>query len=403
MFQRVGPKAFKKDLTNTIKLLEHLGNPQNNFKSVHIAGTNGKGSSANMICSVLMEAGFKVGLYTSPHLRSFTERIRVNGREIGEKEVIDFVLRNREFLLTLKPSFFEMTVAMAFNHFSSEQVDWAVVEVGLGGRLDSTNVLDPEICLITSIGMDHQEFLGDTLPEIAGEKAGIIKSQIPVVISENQPEIFHVFEQMAGEKNAPLTRAWEAKWNGLVKHEEVEDFRSKLTEVLPLQGEHQQRNLLGAIAVLNELADQYKIGSDHAIEGIRNLIRNTGFQGRWSILREQPFVVCDCAHNEDGLKNILPQILELPGKLHVVWGTVDDKDIAKNLSLMPEEARYFYCQPDIPRKMDSDKLAKLGNGLGRKGEDCGSVNEAFEMALRSAEARDSVFVGGSIFVVAEVI
>ncbi len=403
MFQRVGPKAFKKDLTNTLKLLDHLGNPQNNFKSVHIAGTNGKGSSANMICSVLMEAGFKVGLYTSPHLRSFTERIRVNGSEIGEEEVIDFVSRNREFLIRLKPSFFEMTVAMAFDHFASEQVDWAVVEVGLGGRLDSTNVLGPEICLITSIGMDHQEFLGDTLPEIAGEKAGIIKRHTPVVISENQPDIFHVFEKTAREKNAPLTKAWEIKWKDLIKDENEEYFRTELSAVLPLQGEHQQRNLLGAMAVLNELSDEYEIRPDHAVKGIKDLIGNTGFQGRWTILQEQPLVVCDCAHNEDGLRNILPQIIELPGKLHIVWGTVDDKDISKNLSLMPEEAKYFYCQPDIPRKMDSGRLAELGNGLGRKGEDCGSVNEALQMALRSAETGDSVFVGGSTFVVAEVI
>ncbi len=403
MFQRVGPAAFKKDLTNTFALTNHLGEPQRTFKSIHIAGTNGKGSSANLISSILIEAGFKVGLYTSPHLRSFTERIRVNGQEIPEKRVVQFVENNLEFIRELKPSFFEMTVAMAFDHFRNEAVDIAVIEVGLGGRLDSTNVIDPEICLITNIGFDHMEFLGDTIPEIAGEKAGIIKKGVPVVISEYDHESFPVFENKALELNSPLHKAWELElaYFGM---EDPQTFFKEVRSQSPLKGKKQEENLKGALCLLNQIGKKgFPISKDDLTRGLKNLSRNTGFRGRWEILSQEPTIVCDCAHNKEGIQSIQPLINELPGNLHVVWGTVADKNFSDALKLMPKEAEYYFCAPNIPRKLDEKILREEGQKLGYKGSAYGSVRIALEQAKLNAQKGDSIFIGGSTFVVAEVV
>ena len=405
MFQRVGPAAFKKDLTNTFALASHLGNPQNNFKSIHIAGTNGKGSCANILASVLHSCGFKTGLYTSPHLKSFTERIRVNGIPIPENEVVKFVEGQKNFLLELKPSFFEMTVAMAFDHFRNQKVDFAVVEVGLGGRLDSTNILKPEVCLITNIGLDHTDFLGETLPEIAFEKAGIIKQGVPVVISEFQDETIEVFRNQCEKLNAKLIEAWNDPLERLVQRgQKMPELLKEMLSEFSLQGSHQIKNLIGSLSVLNQLGKKHSsIGLENVRTGIMKLEENTGFMGRWYELSKDPLVICDCAHNEEGLQSILDLINQLPGKLHVVWGTVADKNIERNLLLMPENAEYYYCAPDIPRKLDANKLALIGKRIGRKGLSFNSVNSALDHARKDANKGDSIFVGGSTFVVAEVV
>jgi dihydrofolate synthase / folylpolyglutamate synthase len=406
MYQRIGPAAFRKDLSNTIRLLERLGNPHTKFRSIHIAGTNGKGSSANLISSILQEGNYKTGLYTSPHLKSFTERIRVNGLTIPESGVIDFVEANKDFLLELKPSFFEMSVAMAFDFFAREGVDIAVVEVGLGGRLDSTNVLKPELCLITNIGFDHQDFLGNSLSEIAVEKAGIIKEGIPLVVSEFSEEPMRVFREKCEKNNSELIKAWDLPLDSILPDspEAKEAFIEKLIELMPLKGDFQKRNLIGSLAIVSGLNS---LGFDlekRTVEaGIRNILKNNDFRGRWQVLGREPLVVCDCAHNKEGLRSILPEINNMPGKLHIVWGTVADKDVAANLSLMPVSAKYYYCQADIPRKMDHLGLLKIGREVGRNGDSFDTVQAALESALKEADPKDSIFIGGSTFVVAEVV
>ncbi len=397
MFQRVGPVAFKKDLTNTIKLLGHLGNPHNSFKSIHIAGTNGKGSTASIIASVLSSSGFSTGLYTSPHLRSFTERIRVDGKEIPELSVTRFVEENMNFLKKLKPSFFEMTVAMAFDHFRNEEVDFAVVEVGLGGRLDSTNVINPEICLITNIGMDHMEFLGETIKEIAWEKAGIIKKGAPLVVSEYHEDSFEVFSEKCLQQETKLIKAWEFGKKESTLIEEL-GFKFKL------HGDHQKKNLTGAICLLHELIQAgVKISVKDMKRGLKDLEINSGLRGRWYQLGSKPDIFCDCAHNQEALESIQPMIGGLKGTLHVVWGSVSDKDVKKNLLMMPETASYYYCAPDVPRKMNADELRLVGESTGRKGSSYGSVLNALEAAKEKAGKQDSIFIGGSTFVVAEVV
>jgi dihydrofolate synthase / folylpolyglutamate synthase len=411
MFQRVGSAAFKKDLSNTQALCALLGHPENKIKTVHVAGTNGKGSTSHAICSVLMEAGYQVGLYTSPHLKSFTERIKINGKEIPEKDVVDFVEKNRTFLEDLKPSFFEMTVAMAFWFFEKEEVDIAVIEVGMGGRLDSTNVIVPEVAVITNIGFDHMQFLGDTLEKISEEKAGIIKADIPVVISSKQTETTPVFLNKAKSSHSPIFFAEdEYAVKKIGKSESGKNlFKIQVSDKilfyeLDLLGNYQGRNLPGILSTLDILREKnWKISNENISKGLSKVKLNTGLKGRWDILGESPWVICDTGHNEDGIRYIVEQISEYPYKnLFVVLGMVNDKDITKILCLLPKNAHYIFCQANIPRALDAMELAKKAGELGLKGDIVRDVNEALLLARKKAGKEDFIFIGGSTFVVAEI-
>ncbi|BDD09266.1 folylpolyglutamate synthase [Fulvitalea axinellae] len=405
MFQRQGATAYKKDLGNTLALLEALGNPHEKLVSVHVAGTNGKGSASHMIASVLRKAGYNVGLYTSPHLRSFTERVRINGQAISEQDVADFVTRLQGDIERIKPSFFEVTVAMAFDHFCNEGVDVAVVETGLGGRLDSTNVLSPVLSLITNIDYDHQALLGETLEEIAGEKAGIIKKGTPAVIGEKRPELRGVFEKKAGEVDAPLSFvedniSVEALGDG--KYTVQSPVYTGDLE-LDLKGEYQKDNLANALASLSELAkDTFKIPASAVQEGLSSVLSSTGLKGRWQVLGEEPKVICDTGHNVAGVTAIVSQLKkEKYGKLFVVWGMVSDKDACSVVDLLPKEATFILCQATVPRAMEANMLRREFQKAGLDGEVIPDVNEALSRAKTLAEPGDLIFVGGSTFVVAE--
>ena len=391
MYQRVGSSAFKKDLSNTLKLAAHLGFPERDFKSVHVAGTNGKGSSSHMIASVLQEAGYNVGLYTSPHLKDYRERIRINGSYISEEAVIDFIQNNKTFFEAENLSFFEMSVGMAFWYFAKEKVDIAVVEVGMGGRLDSTNIIIPEVSLITNIGKDHTQFLGTTLPEIAGEKAGIIKENVPVIISEKHPETQEVFIKTAEERNAAIVFA-----------EELEAPVHLSTDLL---GSYQEKNIKGVRAVIRQLISQgWKISEEHLREGLKNVRKNTNLRGRWDILQEFPKVICDTAHNSDGLKYVFNQLEdETFEHLHFVFGVVNDKDLDEVLPIFPKRATYYFCKPDVPRGLEAEKLMAKSIEFGLLGKVFNSVGEAYAAAIKAAGTKDLIFCGGSNFTVAEII
>ncbi len=412
MFQRIGKAAFKKDLTNTLALCDYLGNPQENFTSVHIAGTNGKGSSAHSMAAILQTAGYKTGLYTSPHLKDFTERIRINGKTIDEDSVIRFVEEYRAFIDDLKPSFFETTVAMAFDFFSRERVDIAIIEVGMGGRLDSTNVIQPLLSLITHIGMDHTDFLGNTLEEIAGEKAGIIKQDTPIVIGEKQTETTPVFTKIANDRHAPLFFAQETYQANIAEVREgnytvnvIKDGKL-IYERLPLSlGAHYQlKNLPGILKSMDLLIEKgFKISRDNIIQALGNVSQLTGLMGRWQILNQRPLIICDTGHNVGAFEEIRLQLSHLKYKqLYVVLGLNEEKDPRKILPLLPPDAHYLFCQANIPRAMPVDQLAEMGKGLGLKGEAYQSVSEAYRRAKTMAQKDDCIFVGGSTFVVAEI-
>ncbi len=405
MFQRMGGMALKKDLSNTLKLCAYLDHPERKFRSVHIAGTNGKGSSSHYLASILQEAGYRVGLYTSPHLKSFTERIRINGRMVDNEYVTEFVNEHRSFIEELKPSFFEITVGMAFDYFARQQVDVAVIEVGMGGRLDSTNVITPEAALITNISYDHQQWLGDSLTEIAGEKAGIIKEGIPVVIGENQPEVFDRFRQTASGKNATLVKAWEQY--ALEIHGDTWVFRTG-ESTIRVEGaglpEYQQLNLPGVLALAGILRDQrsFRVTDEQMEKGIRNMKSNTGLMGRWQVIARQPKVICDVGHNEAGFAFILKQLKkESYAKLYIILGMVSDKDIMPVLKMLPPEAGYYFCQANIPRALDAGILQQKAEEAGLHGVVIQEVNEALAAAREQAGTDDLIFVGGSNFVVAE--
>ena len=411
MFQRVGASAFKKDLSNTLALCAHLGNPERKFKSIHVAGTNGKGSTSHTLAAILQSAGFKTGLYTSPHLKSFTERVRVNGQEITELAVVDFVEANKAFLDELKPSFFEMTVALAFWYFAKEEVDIAIIEVGMGGRLDSTNVITPELSVITNIGWDHMQFLGDTLPLIAGEKAGIIKPNIPVVVSQTQEETTSVFIQKAQENEAPIIFADQkfrlekvaATEPGLAKYTVSKDGETYSLDY-GLMGDYQIFNLPGILESVNQLRSKgWKISNEALEKGLKEVTQLTGLKGRWQILGEKPTVIADTGHNEPGIRAILSQLKSYSfDRLWMVLGMVQDKDISKILALLPKDARYVFCQADLPRAMPAELLAEKAAEYGLKGEVISEVNQALQFARKNAGPNDLIFVGGSTFVVAEI-
>ena len=387
MYQRQGKAAFKKDLTNIIAFCDVLKNPEEKFVSIHVGGTNGKGSTSHIISSILQEAGYKVGLYTSPHLKNFTERIRINGEEISEKYVADFITKNTLFLKKQQLSFFEMTVGLAFDYFASQKVDIAIVEVGLGGRLDSTNIISPEVSVITNIGYDHTQFLGDTLPEIAFEKAGIIKKNTPIVIGEKQKEVADVFFKKALEMNATISFASDKKYD-------VE------TDLL---GDYQKKNGTTAIHAIKALKG-FTVSDNQLHKGLLNVVKNTNLKGRWQILQVAPRVICDTAHNKEGLYYVMHQLASLPAKkLHIVLGVVTDKKLEEILPLFPEDASYYFCKPNIPRGLDEQVLQSKANHFGLLGSTYNSVNEAYLAAISNAEKEDVVFVGGSTFVVGEVV
>ncbi|QBQ40512.1 bifunctional folylpolyglutamate synthase/dihydrofolate synthase [Sphingobacterium psychroaquaticum] len=413
MFTRDGASAIKKDVGNTLAFCEVLGNPQNQFKTIHIAGTNGKGSSSHMLASILASAGYKTGLYTSPHLLDFRERIRINGTMISEASVIDFVLTHKDFIEELQPSFFEVTVAMAFDHFAKEEVDIAIIEVGLGGRLDSTNIITPEVCLITNIGMDHMNLLGDTLVEIAGEKAGIIKPQVPVVVSEKDPAIADVFITKAQAMEAPLCFATDRRQVLSTKLVEagmkvnvlrLEDSQQQ-DWLLDLSGSYQQKNILGVLSVVDVLREQgWKINDTQIATGLSQVKTSTGLQGRWQILSKDPLVICDTGHNEDGIKEVVRNIEATPHqRLHIVIGAMRDKDLSHMLPQLPQDALYYFCSPDMPRAMPANELAEKAAGYGLKGLAYAEVPQALAAAKEQYEPQDLVFVGGSNFVVAEIL
>ena len=415
MFQRVGMAGFKKGLGNTLVLAAALGHPERQFRSVHVAGTNGKGSSSHLLAAVLQAAGYKVGLYTSPHLREFTERIKINGQELPPEYLVEWVARWRPLFEQVEPSFFEMCVALAFAYFAEQHVDVAIVEVGLGGRFDSTNIITPLVSLITNISFDHQALLGNTLPEIAGEKAGIIKPGVPVVVSQRQSEVAAVFEQEAAAKLAHLVFADQIYQTEFAAEPSAETGLRPLlitqhgrpylsNAELGLPGDYQQFNLPGVLATLDELRAQgFRITEAAVRTGLRKVTRLTGLRGRWSIIGRRPLVVCDTGHNAAGLQLVVAQLRRLPHqRLHLVIGTVNDKDVPAMLALLPAEGIYYFCAANIPRALPAVELAALAAAGGLVGQAYESVAAAVAAARAAAGPDDAVFIGGSTFVVAEV-
>ncbi|MDO5978130.1 bifunctional folylpolyglutamate synthase/dihydrofolate synthase [Flavivirga spongiicola] len=390
MYQRQGKVAFKEDLSNTLILADYLNNPERNFKSIHIAGTNGKGSTSHMLASVLQEAGYKVGLYTSPHLKDFRERIRINGHVVSKQFVTEFIKQNKTFFEVNSLSFFEMTVGMAFEYFSMEKVDIAVIEVGLGGRLDSTNIIIPEVSVITNIGIDHTQFLGNTLEAIAFEKGGIIKRNIPVVIGETQEETASVFKDLACKNNSKIVFA---------DQEIIKIYESDLL------GTYQSKNIKTVIQAIKELRVKgFKISEQHLKKGLLKTVENTGLLGRWQVINESPKAVCDTGHNREGLSYVMNQIHNESYKaLHIVLGFVNDKDLSSIIDLFPKKATYYFCKPNIPRGLKTNVLKRIFNEHRLKGKVYNSVNEAYMSALRNSDLDDFIFIGGSTFVVAEII
>ena len=392
MFQRQGAAAYKNNLDNILLLSNHLGNPHTRFKSIHVAGTNGKGSTSHMLASVLQEAGYKVGLYTSPHLKDFRERIRINGAMASKHFVIQFIEKHRQFLEENQLSFFELTVGMAFQYFADKEVDSAVIEVGLGGRLDATNIITPLLSVITNIGLDHTAFLGTTLPEIAREKAGIIKDGIPVIIGERQLETTPVFESVAAQKGAPLYFAEDSV---------VTELESEL------KGSYQKKNkqtVQKAVSVLNENAI-LKISHKALESGIKKVVTNTGLSGRWQILQEKnPRIICDTGHNAEGLVYVTEQLKqEKFDRLHIVLGVVSDKELRTVLPLFPKEAEYYFSKPNLPRGLEASLLQAKAAEYGLLGKKFKTISDALEAAKIASGAEDLIFVGGSTFVVAEII
>ncbi|MCK9450311.1 MAG: bifunctional folylpolyglutamate synthase/dihydrofolate synthase [Bacteroidales bacterium] len=413
MYQRLGASAYKADLNNTIQLLDLLNQPQKSFRAIHIAGTNGKGSVSHMIAAVLQEAGYKTGLYTSPHLKDFRERIRINGVMIPEEKVVEFIAVNKSEFERMKLSFFEMTVGMAFRYFADEQVDLAVIETGMGGRLDSTNLAEPVLSVITNIGYDHTQFLGDTLPKIAAEKAGIIKPGVPVIIGETQTEVKAVFEEEAHKVGSPWVFADEMFEAKRIRQETVmyQQFDIwKNSEIyyealkLSLLGLYQQMNLVTAVCALDQLKTVFPWTERNLWHGMAQVSKLTGLKGRWQVIGRMPLCVVDTGHNEAGIRQNMMQLSQLPCKqLHIVLGVVNDKIMDGILQLLPSSAQYYFCRPDIPRGLDAELLSEQAFKFGLRGEVYRSVSDAYRHAREIAGSSDIVFVGGSTFVVAEVL
>ncbi|HRH10759.1 MAG TPA: folylpolyglutamate synthase/dihydrofolate synthase family protein [Bacteroidia bacterium] len=413
MFQRVGAAAYKADLTNTVKIMELLNKPHQKLKCIHVAGTNGKGSSSHMLAAILQHAGYKTGLYTSPHLVDFRERIKINGKMISKNQVVDFVEKYKDAFEEIQPSFFEWTVGLAFDYFAKEEVDVAVIEVGLGGRLDSTNVICPLISLITNISFDHMNLLGDTIPKIAGEKAGIIKFKTPVVISQYQSESASVFMNRARELKSPyefgdkVYKITESKVEKEFLNVKVTDRKTEKQEIyeLDLKGNYQAKNLLGVLCVVEHLKNEGFLIEDKTVkEALKKVIALTGLMGRWQLLSEKPFMIADTGHNEDGIRQVIDNLKKIEyKKLHFVFGAVNDKDVSKILELLPKEAEYYFVKADIPRALPSEELMLQASKAKLKGKNYGDVKSGVEAAKKSAKKDDLILIGGSTFVVADVL
>jgi dihydrofolate synthase / folylpolyglutamate synthase len=390
MYQNQGKSAYKANLDNIINLDNYLGHPHLSFKSVHVGGTNGKGSTSHMLASVLQEAGYKVGLYTSPHLKDYRERIKINGEEIEESYVVDFINSHKTFFEEHKLSFFEMTVGMAFRYFSDQKVDIAIIEVGLGGRLDATNIITPILSLITNIGMDHTEFLGDSLEKIAVEKAGIIKPHVPVVIGETQVETKNVFIDKASQTKSNIYFA-DQIWNSEINCQ--------------LKGSYQRKNTKTARVALDRIREMgYNITDKHIETGFNKVIENTGLRGRWQVISKNPLAICDTAHNKEGLQLVINQLMSLDfDKLHIVFGAVKDKDLNAIIPILPANATYYFCKPNVMRGLDLDELKNKFLAFNIRGQVYSSVKQAFDTAKEQASTNDLIFIGGSTFVVAEII
>lgn len=420
LFSRIGPAAIKADLHNTIAICDFLGNPQNKFKTIHIAGTNGKGSTSHMLASILQEAGYKTGLYTSPHLYDFRERIKVNGIMCSETFVTSFTNKMKPFIEKVEPSFFEITVGMAFEYFADENVDIAIIETGLGGRLDSTNIINPILSIISNIGMDHVALLGNTLPEIAYEKAGIIKQATPVVISEVIPETKNIFEQKANSLNAPIYyaeeyiqfKSFQNNWQTslfefnqpLIHLLDAPLFPKSFTVECDLPGKYQYKNLKGVLVAMQILATMgWQISASKILKGLLHVGKNTGLMGRWECIQTTPRIILDVAHNEHGIKALLEQLESLHyAQLHIITGMVKDKDVNAVLNLLPKKAKYYFTQSHIPRALPVSELAAKGNAFDLNGSQFENVNIALQSANKNATANDLILVIGSVFLVAEV-
>ena len=390
MYQNSGNFKYKVDLDNIKNLSNHLGNPHHHFKTIHIAGTNGKGSTSHILSSILQESGYKVGLYTSPHLKDFRERVKINGSNIPEADIVEFVSSNKQYFEDNNLSFFEMTVGLAFDYFKNQKVDIAIIEVGMGGRLDSTNIISPELSIITNIGLDHTKFLGTTLKDIAFEKAGIIKKDTPVIIGETQLEISEVFKDKASEMGSKILYA---------------DQQKKIKYLTDLKGSYQDKNIQTVLCAIQELQrSNWNISEDAIKLGLSKVQLNTGFTGRWSVLGQSPLTICDTAHNKEGLSIVLEDIksLNIP-IMHFVIGFVNDKDIDLLINLFPEKAHYYFCSPSILRGLDANELKNKFSRKNRHGTVFSSVKDAFDKCKSIAKKDDFIYIGGSTFVVAEII
>jgi dihydrofolate synthase / folylpolyglutamate synthase len=413
-YHRIGKAAYKSDLENTIQLDNYFGSPHLKYRTIHVAGTNGKGSVSHMIASVLQEAGYKTGLYTSPHLKDFRERIKVNGEMITEDEVVAFVTKHKKIIESLKPSFFEMTVAMAFNYFADCIVDIAVIEVGLGGRLDSTNIITPVLSVITNIGHDHMDLLGDSIEKIAAEKSGIIKMKVPVLISETQPETENVFIRKSKECDSQILFADRLFLCTLGNYKNVSSERKYMMTELStdhqidgttvLGGDCQSKNLQAVFAASDMLMNILKVSEENILDGISKVVINTGLQGRWQILSTSPLTICDTGHNKEGLKYVTDQIQKIPkSALHIIIGFVNDKDLGLVLPLFPTDAIYYFTKASVPRALDEEKLKSEASKYGLIGKSFSDVASALNCARENAKRSDLIFIGGSTFIVAEVV
>ncbi len=412
MFQRIGKAAYKANLDNTLELDREFGHPHRLFKSIHVAGTNGKGSVSHMLASIFQASGYKTGLYTSPHLLDFRERIRVNGKAIGEEDIIRFVSKIEASVNTLNPSFFEITVAMAFDYFANQKVDIAIIETGLGGRLDSTNIITPEVSVITNISLDHTEFLGNSLHEIATEKAGIIKKNVPLVIGSCDPELLSVFETVAAKNTCELyksadTRVFKYQTISIENHSIIrfENTNSKLDESweIDLLGNYQQENLSTTLQIIDVLINKgWTLPDQKVSKGLLTIAESTGLRGRWEILGANPKIIGDTAHNEAGIREVVKQLSREPAKkLHIIWGMVNDKSLDTILPLLPTNAEYYFTAASIPRALDAKTLGKKGNSTGLKGGVYPDVKSSIEAAINKSDKKDLIFIGGSTFVVAD--
>jgi dihydrofolate synthase/folylpolyglutamate synthase len=413
MYQREGSSAYKADLKNIEILCNHLDFPQNRFRSVHIGGTNGKGSVSHMLASVLYSAGYKTGLYTSPHLKDFRERIRINGEEISEQDVIDFVEKNKSIIDEIRPSFFEMTVAMAYDYFAKENVDVAFIEVGLGGRLDSTNLITPLLSIITNISLDHTELLGNTIKEIAKEKAGIIKKNIPVIIGETHPDSREVFNTISKQQNSKIFYAdqdYFSEFSDLYQDENrilniMDDKKAIYKDlILDLPGIYQRKNIITVIKALELLKNRFRIEESDIRNGLKNVRTYTKLIGRWHILGHAPLIIADTGHNTAGINEVIKQINTMKfNQLRFIFGTVNDKTIDEMLKLLPQSGIYYFTKADIPRALDEIILKKKAENFGLKGFTFKNTKEAYKAAIHDAEQNDLIFIGGSTFIVAELI